>query len=285
MTLNLSLPLDAQDDINKGIQDAMDDMTQEAPKKPAKKPAKNKPKADKPKAEPKVKEPKPEPMVIKGADGTTYEIAEGVDPATVEAEAKVAQAAIDAINNKDADLLGSYMALGKFQSEASKLFKSSKLYGQFLKNELPASQALDAALRSNCKWLYEAMNVEGAEGFSDLLHMLGGINRLEDYKSANPTVIKRAYKQAKKKADKLAEAEKAGIAVEDEDEALEALAKKEEASEKRKATRDLNNAIKRFEALVSEHHDKNDSIKEASDILREVLSRKSKEQIEYLLSL
>ena len=263
-----------------------------APKKAAKPKAEPKPKAEaKPKAEPKAKaEPKPkaepkaepvakpEPVTFKG-----FELAEGADIALLQSATDGAKAALDQIQSKDADLLGAYLALGEFQSEAVKLFKSMKLYGQYLAQELPASQSLDPALRSNCKWVYEALNLNGHEG-SDILRVLG-VNDLSAYKSKNPTVIKRDYKAIKDKAEAKAKADKMGLEYEDEDEAAGKVRKVEKEAEDKKTAASLKKAMKRFETLMNQHPDKEGAIEEACTIMAEVLSRKGKDQLDYILSL
>lgn len=213
----------------------------------------SKPKADKAKGKPKAEEKpkagnkakaeeektKKAKIILKGADGSEYELAEGADPKEVAKEAASLRKSLAAISKKDDSLLSHYLGLGKFQSLVSKLFKSTKLYGQYLAKELPESQELDAALRSNCKWLYEALNVEGSEG-SDILSVLN-VNRIEDYKSKNPTVIKRDYKAKKEELDKLKAAEELGVTVEE-------LESEEEAEAKAKAEADQ----RATEALISE---------------------------------
>lgn len=199
------------------------------------------------KAKEKVRE-KPKAVILKGADGSEYELAADADPKEVQKEAASLRKSLGAIAKKDDSLLSHYLALGKFQSLVSKLFKSTKLYGQYLAKELPESQQLDAALRSNCKWLYEALNVIGAEG-SDILSVLG-VNRIEDYKSKNPTVIKRDYKAKAEELEKLKAAEELGVSVDEleQEEAAEAEAK---AKEERENTEAL---ISQFVAFVTDYH-------------------------------
>jgi hypothetical protein len=179
---------------------------------------------------PKVKEVKPEPVVVT-FEG--YELAEGADHATVFKGYQDAAQALDAIGTKDKALVGSYLALGEFQSKVAPLFKSTKIYGQFLKDKLPASQSLDPALRSNCKWLFENM--------TDVLSVLK-LNQIEDYKSANPTVIKRDFKAAQALAEKQAKAEELGTDVE----GVEAQEKAQTEAEKAEAQRRLDDALSGF---------------------------------------
>ena len=215
-----------QDAINEAIEEMATQPTPEA-NKPKAGP---KPKADKPKAGPKPKEekpkpaPKPEPLKVDG-----FEVKEGADLAFLSEATKMANEAIDSINRKDADLLGQYLSLGMFQSSVVGMFASTKVYGQYVAAKVPASASLDAALRSNCKWLYEALNKADHEA-SDLLTILG-INRIEDFKSANPTVIRREYKALSELSQAKAKAEAEGKTVEE----LEAEAEANEAEAKKKA--------------------------------------------------
>lgn len=196
--------------------EAIEETVTETPKKKAA--PKKKPVAKK---EETVEVSKPEPVMFMG-----FEMKEGADTARADAAMKAAADACDAINRKDADLLGSYLALGEAAAEIAPMFKSTKLYGQALAKLAPASSALDPALRSNCKWLFAALNHADAEG-SDLLSVLG-VNRLEDFKSANPTVIKREYKNAVKKVQK---AEALGVSADDEEALAAAEASAKEAAE------------------------------------------------------
>lgn len=265
----------AQDVLN-AIGEGVNEMTAEAPaKKTTRKKAASKSKA---KAAPEAAEPKPEPKTFHG-----FEVKEGVDLKALEKDAEDLAGAVESIRNKDADLLASYLMVGKGASQIAPMFKSKKLYGQFLAQVIPASQSLDPALRSNCKWLYEALNFADADG-ADLLKVLG-VNRLEDFKSQNPTVIKREYKAAKKKAEALEKAKAAGIEAEDEEAAIAEMKEKEAKKEAANKKRQITQAIKRFRTLLEQHGDKADAVAEAEDIMREVLTRKNGEQVEYLLSL
>lgn len=219
-------------------------------------------------------------VLFKTASGTEYELKEGFDPAAIKAQADELAKSVDAIASKDSDLLSHYLKLGGFQSTVSGMFKSSKLYGQYLKEEVPASQALDAALRSNCKWLFEALNTSGTDG-SDLLTVLG-INRIEDFKSGNPTVIKREYKQAKQKAEKLEKAEKMGISGESEEESLEALNEKEAAAAEKAAKKALKELAERLTQRLMQQPDQESAVGEAVDIFKELLTLKGKAREEAL---
>jgi hypothetical protein len=286
--MNAQANLNLIEDVKAGVNEMIDATTAPAPKK-AKRPAKPV-KAEKPKAaEAEAAKPvrnakpaKPEPVLFKG-----FALADGASPEAVETAAKKAQEALDAIKGSEAGLVGHYMTLGQFQSEAAPLFKSTKLYGEFLKAELPASQALDPALRSNCKWLFEALNAEGHEA-SDLLTVLG-VNRIEDFKSGNPTVIRREYKAAKAEADKAAalkaKAEAEGVDVSEAEklmkEEAEAQAKKDQAAAKRKLT----SLEKKVKAFLMQHGDNEEMATEASDLIRGLIEANPKEQIAYLESI
>ena len=273
------------------------DATEEKPKKaPAKRkpaakaPAKAKPAAKapaKPKApakEEKAKEApvKPEPTTYKG-----YEVAEGVNPSDIEALTKGASDALANIKAKDGELLAAYLTMGEFQSKASGMFKSTKLYGEYLKTELPASQDLDAALRSNCKWLWEALNNEEHDAFGKLLPALGlGHNEgIEQYKSGNPTVIKRAYKQTEKEAELKKKAADLGID-EGEEDIAKAVKETENEKKEKEAKKAKTKALKDFKALLKDHGDDIDEvISEAMSIMTEVLDRKPSEAAAFISSL
>lgn len=87
--------------------------------------------------------------------------------------------------------LADYLNVGRALSDARKLFRSTRLYGEYIKVELPDVQIFHPSLCTHCKWLYEALNVPGSEG-ADILDVLG-VASLEEYRSANPTVIQRDY--------------------------------------------------------------------------------------------
>lgn len=270
-------------------------QAEETAKKKSKKPAAKKPAAKKPAAKAKAKpvvEPVAEPEAVKvvlyhGKDGTAYELALGADAIELASAVEMAGSALDLIQSKDSDLLNHYLMLGQFQSRVSKWFKAPKLYGQFLKSELPASQDIDVALRSNCKWLYEALNEAGADG-SDLLSVLG-INRIEDFKSANPTVIKREYKNALKELDKKAELEKAaadfGVDVAEAEKLLHDAKEKQAAADKASAKRKLD----LLEKMIVNHLAEKDSIEFAADvaasIIRGMLECEAKDQFAFVESL
>jgi hypothetical protein len=216
--------------IQAAVNEAIEEMATQPTPEADKPKAGPKPKADKPKAAPKSKAekpapaPKPEPLKVDG-----FEVKEGADLVFLSEATKLANEAIESINRKDADLLGQYLSLGMFQSSVVGMFASTKVYGQYVAAKVPASASLDAALRSNCKWLYEALNKADHEA-SDLLNILG-VNRIEDYKSANPTVIRREYREMAELAQAKAKAEAEGKTVEE----LEAEAEAKEAEAKKKA--------------------------------------------------
>ena len=269
---------------NAMIEDAVNETIELVAEKPApkkgKKPAPKKPAKAKAKAEPKPEpEAKPEPITYHG-----YELADGVDVKDIEVAVHNVAEALDKITGTEAQLVGSFLTLGEFQSEASKMFKSTKLYGEFLKAELPASQSLDPALRSNCKWLYEALNVADHES-SDILSVLS-VNRIEDFKSGNPTVIRRSYKAAKKDAEKAevlkAKAEEAGVDVSEAEKLIEeeavAQAKKDQAANKRRLT----NMEKKVKAFLSQHKSVEDCAEEAALLIREILETPQKDQMSFV---
>ena len=182
------------------------------------------------KAEAKAQEPAPapEPVIFEGfelkADANVSEVADAM---------KSAQEAADAIARKDSDLLNAYLTIGSVASRIAPMFKSTKVYGQALAALVPASSALDAGLRSNCKWLYEALNVATHES-ADLLKVLG-VNRIEDYTTGNPHVIRREY-NAKKKAAQIA-AEK-GLDADDADAIAEAMKADKDAAKAEKEAKE-----------------------------------------------
>ncbi|MEI4235329.1 hypothetical protein [Roseovarius sp. D22-M7] len=260
-------------------------------KKPTKKPRKPPNVSSKPtaKKETKAKEAKeekatPERATLKDAEGNEYALAEGVDPEKITADADEAQAAFEAVNNKEADLLNSYLVIGRFQSDAKKAFKSTKLFGQYLAQALPVSQALDPALRSNCTWLYEALNVTDHEA-SDLLHILN-VNDIASFKSANPTVIKREYKKVKKEKEEKDKAEQEGYeTVEEAKEAEKAAKAEQEKKEQAAKKRQMTKLEKRIKAFLMQHEDLDEMATEAASLLRDVLETDAKEQVEKIDSI
>ena len=173
-----------KDAINEAIKEMATQPTPEADKpKAGPKPKAEKPKAapkaaPKPKAEPKAEKPapapKPEPITIDG-----FEVKEGTDLAFIYLATKQANEAIEAIKQNETDLLNQYLSLGMFQSSVVDMFASKKVYGQYVAAKVPDSAFMDAALRSNCKWLWQALNKADHEA-SDILIILG-VNRIEDF--------------------------------------------------------------------------------------------------------
>lgn len=181
--------------------------------------------------------------------GEAFTLKADADAASVAAMLAKAEEAANAINRKDSDLLASYLIIGEIGSALAAQFASTKVYGQALAKAAPASQSLDPALRSNCKWLWEALNVSGHEA-SDILHVLG-VNDIAAYRSGNPHVIRRDYKAAKDKAEALAKAAEAGMEgdeaellakVSDMTKAEKDAAKKAEAERLKKALKGFLNA-------------------------------------------
>lgn len=228
----------------KAIEDGMSEVIEaekaetKAPAKkrkaPAKAKAQNAKTSTKAKTEEKAEPPKPEPVTYKG-----LEIAEGVNPSDIEAMEKEAHEAFSSITNKDSDLLPAYMTVGKFMVRCAAMFKSTKLFGQYRRDNMPESEAFDPALRTNCGWLFRAINDPDHEGY-DVLTVLGlddkgnspeaRLEALKAYKSTNPTVIKRHWRDAKDKAEKLAKAKEVlGSDMDDmtEEQALDNLKKKQ----------------------------------------------------------
>jgi hypothetical protein len=248
--------------IQAAVNEAIEEMANQPTPEADKPKAGPKPKADKPKAAPKPKAgkpapaPKPEPLKVDG-----FEVKEGADLAFLSEATKLANEAIESITRKDADLLGQYLSLGMFQSSVVGMFASTKVYGQYVAAKVPASGSLDAALRSNCKWLYEALNKADHEA-SDLLAILG-VNRIEDFKSANPTVIRREYKSLAEISQTKAKAEAEGKTVEE----LEAEAEAQEAEAKKKAEIEGLAVFSKFVALFESRLPK----KTLNDILLPVL--------------
>jgi hypothetical protein len=184
--------------------------------------------------------------------------------------AEAAKAAVEAISRKDQDLLTSYMLFGHFQSEVSKMFVSTKVYGQYLAKEMPATKSLDAALRSNCKWLYEALNVLGHDA-SDLLVVLG-VNQIADFKSGNPTVIKREYSAAKKKEAATEKAKESGIEVSEGEDVEKAVKAADKAAAEAAALAKTAAFKKALKAYVKAAGEKSDMETLLSDLIQVVES-------------
>lgn len=191
----------------------------------------------------------PEPVKQK----PTLEGAELVEGADVEVITKATEEVTDAISkigSKDSDLLDSYLALGKYAASISPMFNGPKQYGMYLAKKVPESAKLDAALRSNCKWLWQALNDPEHEG-SDILVVLGGINDIASFKSANPTVIKREYQKAKKAKDAQKALKDDGIDVEDAEEALATVSKAAKEAANAELVAKLTAMAERMEKVIN----------------------------------
>lgn len=182
----------------------------------------------------KASEPVAPALTIEG-----FAVNEGTDLDAIRKDTEDAAKAADAIQRKDADLLGAYLALGRFNSEAAKAFKSTKLFGQYVAKTVPASAHLDAAVRSNCKWLYEALNDPQHDAYGKLLPALG-VNDIASYKSGNPSVIRRDFQHITKEAEAKAKAEALGI---EGDDPVKALAGVERAKAKAALTEQIEEAM------------------------------------------
>jgi hypothetical protein len=225
--------------IQAAVNEAIEEMATQPTPEADKPKAGPKPKADKPKAAPKSKAepkpkadkpkagPKPEPLKVDG-----FAVKEGADLVFLSEATEATKRAVAAIQTSTKDRLGSYLTLGMFLSSVVGMFASTKVYGQYVAAKVPESQELNASLRSNCKWLHEALNKPDHEA-SDLLSVLG-VNRIEDHRSGDPDVIRRHYREAKaaREAQSKAEAEGKTVAeIEAEAEAKEAEAKKKAEAE------------------------------------------------------
>jgi hypothetical protein len=73
-------------------------------------------------------------------------------------------------------------------------FLSDKIFGQKLKLYCPKIAELPAAKRSDCIWLYKALENQID---SDLLPTIG-VQRIEEFYSSDPSVIRQAYRKRKK---------------------------------------------------------------------------------------
>lgn len=255
------------------ITEAAEEAPKAAPKRKAKKPAAKKPttKQDARDEEQPEEPKKPEPTTYAG-----FEVAEGVNPSDIQTmEAETADC-LSNIQGKDAALLGDYLTLGKFLSSIGAMFKSTKIAGEYRKKNLPESENLDPALRSNCKWVWEALNLSDHEG-SDLLSVLG-VNRLEDYKSQNPTVIKRAWRDAKKAEETKAKAEELGVEEEE-------VSKAEKEAKKAEEEAKIEEALDHLHDMLMQHKKREDIAREACSVVEEIFGRNKKDAIDYVSSL
>lgn len=108
---------------------------------------------------------------------------------------KAAQLVKKELEDRRVPILRARLTMGRYQHELRKQMPSTKLYGIQLAQDIPETQDMDDALRSNQKWLYEALYVPGSEG-NDIRDILG-IENLADFHSDSATVIKRKYKKHK----------------------------------------------------------------------------------------
>lgn len=242
--------------VKDAVSDIMSAAQADAPKGKVAKPkakAQSKP-AEEPKAEANSEPVKAQYDGFDLKDGTTAEDVASIVDATSKA--------VDAITRKDADLLAAYLTFGEAQHKLSAMFASTKVYGQALAKAIPATAALDPALRSNCKWLWEALNVPSHEA-SDILSALK-VNRLEDFKSQNPTVIRREYKAAKDSAVKVAAAEANGQSVED----LEKAEKEAAKAEKKRRGEMIAEALEHLKAEMIASK----SAKKSAELMHTVMS-------------
>jgi hypothetical protein len=200
-----------------------------------------------------------EPATFEG-----YELAEGVEHSAIFSLVQSAGNALDHISAKDKLLVSDYLTFGEFQSKVAPMFKSTKVYGKFVADKLPASTTLDPALRSNCKWLFENLGEVTQT-------LVPGSNSIEAYKSANPTVIRRDYKAAKEAADKLAAAEEAETTVE----ALDAKEKADKKAADEQASKDLAHGLEAFQTWLSTSRRK-DKYEQATLVLQQVIMQGGK---------
>lgn len=238
-----SAELVAAEDLGNAV---VEEVTQEEPKKTTRKAGTKKPrkpaakKTEEPKAEETKTEETKEPATFHG-----YAVKKDIDPQVLRDLDKLSEEANKSaklINEKGKgiDLLKSFVAVGKFSHTVKEIIAAPKQFGQYLKEHLPEYDQLNAPDRSNSIWLYKALFVEGSEGFEDLLELLGlnpmandKVEELGKFKSANPTVIKREWRNAKKAVEAVEKLEEEGISLGEGETAEEALKRAEK--EKREA--------------------------------------------------
>lgn len=92
-------------------------------------------------------------------------------------------------------MLEGYLEFGRELSQLAKENPSTKIRGQIIAERYPDSKHLDAALRTNCKWLYEALHDNDHEA-ANILTVLR-VGSIHDLGSECPTVIRRLYLKAK----------------------------------------------------------------------------------------
>jgi len=116
-------------------------------------------------------------------------------------ERKIESAAIASLESlveekrkRHEEKLSDYLNLGRFLSKAKPAFNNNKPFGQFIASVLPKSQELQSSLKSDAKWLYEALHKPGSPG-GDILKVLE-LEDMANFKSANPSVIREEYRCA-----------------------------------------------------------------------------------------
>jgi hypothetical protein len=196
-----------------------------------------------------------------------FELKEGADVETVKMFAGNALAALSEITKADRILVGHYLAFGEFQSKVAPMFKSTKIYGQFLAEKLPASSSLDPALRSNCKWLFENLG--------PVCRTLG-VNQIEDYEpSANPSVIRKHYKAITDKAAVEAAAEEAGVSPEELEAEEKAAADKAAADE----AQEIADAIRALSASIHNASTKAKAAEGVASIMTTLMTSKNRKEM------
>lgn len=108
------------------------------------------------------------------------------------------------LTSNNVNLLHALILFGEQLSQLEQEIPSTKLRGQAIAERFPASRDMDTALRSNCKWLYEALN-KPKHPAGDILQVFG-LQCIEGIcaRSGNPTVIRRLYGEAKRGVTALA---------------------------------------------------------------------------------
>lgn len=93
--------------------------------------------------------------------------------------------------------LREYLKVGRLLSDTGRNEPSKRAQGQKAKELHPEIMELDSALRSNCKWLHEALHCKDHRN-DDVLAVLG-VTSIFDLSIESPTVIRRRYRVRKKK--------------------------------------------------------------------------------------
>ena len=86
-----------------------------------------------------------------------------------------------------------YLEIGRYLSSLASDYPSTKERHAMMVRDFPMLKGIGSALRSNCKRLYEALH--GSRDH-DLLEVLG-VQDIDEYYTANPTVIIRDYRERK----------------------------------------------------------------------------------------